>query len=699
MNAAQTKAVKTVPKRKISTPPDRPISPSSILILPNVTTELAATSPIVQFYSKTLENGYGDGGGLDGGRIQSGLSLHASRTGIPGDMQGRFEAYSGLSFDDVRVHYNSAKPAQLRAFAFTQGNQVHIGPGQEKHLGHELGHVIQQKLGDANISEAQRRTSFNLNLDPTLERRADWLSVRAMSTDLGPQQEEKSYPLGHRSDIVQARLFIGNLVIGHSTEKASTFFFNEVVPWLEGLGYKTYGILSEFRKFIRDDVYFDTTFHFLMAFHKFLKNQVRRVKGGNTVPVLKMFDISKMSRPAWPKALREELLGKVKFQLQGDKRNIRHVVRNATIIRSLLAHQVSAGKDGIRELARNFGIDDGPYDQVARKLYRKLYLNPANLWIGGGTINQVIGLLADPVRRYGRSVAALETQFDPEEFHQLLIDGCAMVRGDEGLKTTAVEEIFRLARECSQNIESESELGLLIEDIGLSLGFDLIDDSSEDIAGRQSNLLSSETGMNRYISGGGGDLNRIFTDFLQSSSSGGMDTEDAIADTDVDETGFVGVGMDIEKEDTEGAWVEIDPVAINNCLIRAIMDAYGFDLDELVIRNIRIYLIAHAGVGASEMLEFEPQTVGLILKFLSIDADAHPLVVYGINSGLGQVTRYVVRGQYGDGDMDSARAIYLEGGHFQADEPVAGLPYEGESGDVEESMGMVGSLNSESDGF
>lgn len=62
-------------------------------------------------------------------------------------MKTQYENVSGLSFDDVRVHYNSSKPAQLQALAYTQGNQVFIGSGQRKHLGHELGHVVQQKQG------------------------------------------------------------------------------------------------------------------------------------------------------------------------------------------------------------------------------------------------------------------------------------------------------------------------------------------------------------------------------------------------------------------------------------------------------------------------------------------------------------------------------------------------------------------------
>ncbi len=92
-------------------------------------------------------------------------------TGIPGAVQAKFEADSGLSFGDVRIHYNSPGPAQLGAYAYTRGNQVYIGPGQERYLEHELGHVVQQKRGlvkpDGTIG------GFPVNRDPALERAAD----------------------------------------------------------------------------------------------------------------------------------------------------------------------------------------------------------------------------------------------------------------------------------------------------------------------------------------------------------------------------------------------------------------------------------------------------------------------------------------------------------------------------------------------
>lgn len=92
-------------------------------------------------------------------------------TGIPDQTKENFENLSGFSFDDVRVHYNSPKPAQLQALAYTQGSEVHIAPGQEKHLGHELGHVVQQKQG--RVQPTMQLQGVNVNDNEGLEREAD----------------------------------------------------------------------------------------------------------------------------------------------------------------------------------------------------------------------------------------------------------------------------------------------------------------------------------------------------------------------------------------------------------------------------------------------------------------------------------------------------------------------------------------------
>jgi len=68
-------------------------------------------------------------------------------TGLPTQPKAGVESLSGHSLDDVTVHYNSAKPAQLQAHAYAQGTDIHVAPGQEQHLPHEAWHVVQQKQG------------------------------------------------------------------------------------------------------------------------------------------------------------------------------------------------------------------------------------------------------------------------------------------------------------------------------------------------------------------------------------------------------------------------------------------------------------------------------------------------------------------------------------------------------------------------
>jgi hypothetical protein len=94
-----------------------------------------------------------------------------NQTGIPDSVKEKFEESSGLSFDDVRVNYNSDRPAELGALAYTQGNQVHIAPGQEKHLEHELGHVVQQKQG--RVQPTMSVGGAAVNDDAGLENEAD----------------------------------------------------------------------------------------------------------------------------------------------------------------------------------------------------------------------------------------------------------------------------------------------------------------------------------------------------------------------------------------------------------------------------------------------------------------------------------------------------------------------------------------------
>ena len=104
----------------------------------------------------------------------------ANNTGIPNQLKSGIEGLSGVDVSDVKVHYNSSKPAQLNAHAYAQGSNIHIGPGQEKHLPHEAWHTVQQKQGRVQAT-TQMKENVQVNDDPSLENEADVMGAKALN--------------------------------------------------------------------------------------------------------------------------------------------------------------------------------------------------------------------------------------------------------------------------------------------------------------------------------------------------------------------------------------------------------------------------------------------------------------------------------------------------------------------------------------
>jgi len=109
------------------------------------------------------------------------IQKKGNNTGLPGNLKTGIENLSGYSMDDVKVHYNSGKPAQLQAHAYAQGTNIHLGPGQEKHLPHEAWHVVQQKQGRVNPT-MQMKGGVNVNDESGLENEADIMGAKANAT-------------------------------------------------------------------------------------------------------------------------------------------------------------------------------------------------------------------------------------------------------------------------------------------------------------------------------------------------------------------------------------------------------------------------------------------------------------------------------------------------------------------------------------
>jgi len=100
-----------------------------------------------------------------------------NNTGLPDNLKSGIENLSGVDMSDVCVHRNSNKPAQLNALAYAQGNDIHLGTGQEQHLPHEAWHTVQHKQG--KVQPTMQMAGIHINDDAGLEKEADVMGGRA----------------------------------------------------------------------------------------------------------------------------------------------------------------------------------------------------------------------------------------------------------------------------------------------------------------------------------------------------------------------------------------------------------------------------------------------------------------------------------------------------------------------------------------
>ena len=106
------------------------------------------------------------------------MQKQENKTGLPDNLKSGMENLTGQSLDHVKVHYNSPKPAAVQAHAYAQGGDIHLASGQEKHLPHELGHVVQQAQG--RVKPTTSVAGMQVNDNPGLENEATSMGEKAM---------------------------------------------------------------------------------------------------------------------------------------------------------------------------------------------------------------------------------------------------------------------------------------------------------------------------------------------------------------------------------------------------------------------------------------------------------------------------------------------------------------------------------------
>ncbi|PRX62388.1 uncharacterized protein DUF4157 [Cohnella sp. SGD-V74] len=125
----------------------------------------SAVSQLMQTWKRGPDSGVAEG------------QTQANDTGMPDSLKAGLEGLSGIDLSDVRVHYNSDKPARINAMAYTQGSEIYLAPGQERHLPHEGWHAVQQKQG--RVQATVQAKGMPVNDSQVLEREADAMGERA----------------------------------------------------------------------------------------------------------------------------------------------------------------------------------------------------------------------------------------------------------------------------------------------------------------------------------------------------------------------------------------------------------------------------------------------------------------------------------------------------------------------------------------
>ncbi len=134
-------------------------------------------------------------------QLESDVGETQNRNGMPRPLKAGLETLSGMHLSGVRVHNNSSKPAQLNALAYTQGQDIHVGPGQEKHLPHEGWHFVQQMQG--RVKPTMQAQGVSINDDAGLEREADVMGAKALQITRGSIRQRQGPHMIRKPQVVQ----------------------------------------------------------------------------------------------------------------------------------------------------------------------------------------------------------------------------------------------------------------------------------------------------------------------------------------------------------------------------------------------------------------------------------------------------------------------------------------------------------------
>lgn len=336
------------------------------------------------------------------------LQKKENNTGLPDNLKSGVENLSGYAMDDVKVHYNSDKPAELQAHAYAQGSDIHVAPGQEKHLPHEAWHVAQQKQGRVQPT-MQMKGRVNVNDDAGLETEADVMGAKAMNHNTVQTVQKQSVFSG----VKDSDEGVTQRVVDVNGENDPNILWANV----KGLVEKVYRRRKTLFEWAAEDRIYVANDYEELAEELDKANQSKASLG--------------RVRPDWTPKIKKHF-----SDTWGGKRHRRHIIMSSLM------------RDAVYAVSDNTKIDDrekiikynqilsmvgfsagGTLQQAESNLVYVLHNNPANLVLDSGPENSAIGSLAHNFNEIlkkddeGLNIHFLNFKKNPGEFFDSVVHG------------------------------------------------------------------------------------------------------------------------------------------------------------------------------------------------------------------------------------------------------------------------------------
>ena len=286
---------------------------------------------------------------------------------LPAALNARMRQLTGQDFGDVRIHV-STEVARLGAVALCRGADLHFAPGAYdpgsaaglRLLGHELGHVVQQR--DGRLPHP-RGAGLRLLRDPALEADADAFAAAFAGGGTWPGQGRRGAgqaPAPYRPDLVQATLKVrepGGVRELTSAEEAHAAVLANVQ-----------GSFQSFFQHVKRDI--------LPILHEWITAQpgddprawAQRKAAGQRRHILEFTDYTNLARAVMGEFLSAGALAEVETPLAQRTVQSAYIGAHLGALLEKLSLKVAADRSGALARLKNLNAPpDGPYQPLYRK--------------------------------------------------------------------------------------------------------------------------------------------------------------------------------------------------------------------------------------------------------------------------------------------------------------------------------------------